>query len=194
MNTLSDNIQKLYGYSNYEMALIKYVLVSIASEFSKLLFLGVFYLYIGKFDLFVSSFALLLLLRFNGGGYHCKHYITCLLMTFTISLASIVLLQQIQIANYSIIIFTLIICLIANYIIGPIASPFRPKPDSILLKNCKNNGFIVILFFIIFVSIFNTMQSIEPYLIVGYWTVILHTFQMIFAKILQKGGFIYEKA
>lgn len=186
MYLLSNEFKQTYGYTNYEIALIKYVIHSIISESSKLLLLGFFYYSIGKLSLFIASFFLLLLLRFNGGGFHCKHYLSCLAVTFIISLLSVSILPLIQIPNYSIVIAVLILCMITNYEIGPIASPFRPSPNMYLLKSCKNNGFIVTLIFIIIVSIFNTNKFVQPYLIVGFWTVILHTVQMVFAKIFCK--------
>lgn len=185
MYLLTDEFKQTYGYTNYEIALIKYVIHSIISEFSKLLLLGFFYYSIGKLSLFIGSFFLLLLLRFNGGGFHCRHYLSCLIVTFTISIFSISILPLIKIPNYSIVIAILMLCMITNYKIGPIASPFRPAPNMYLLKNCKNNGFIITLIFII-VSIFNTNKFIQPYLIVGFWTVVLHTIQMIIAKIFRK--------
>lgn len=186
MYLLTDEFKQTYGYTNYEIALIKYVIHSIISEFSKLLLLGFFYYSIGKLNMLIASFFLLLLLRFNGGGFHYKHYLSCLTVTFIISLLSISVFPLIQIPNYSIVIAVLILCMITNYKIGPFASPFRPSPNMYLLKSCKNNGFVITLIFIIIVSIFNTNKFIQPYLIVGFWTVVLHTIQMIIAKIFRK--------
>lgn len=186
MKSILNEIKNTYGYSDYEIALIKYVIISIASEFSKLLLLGFYYIYIGKLGLYIFSFTLLLLLRVNSGGYHCKHYLSCLALTFAISFLSIVLLPIISIPNYSIIIAVLLVCMVTNYIIGPVASPFRPTPDMYLLKSCNNNSFAVTLFFIIIVSIFNTNKFMQPYLIVGFWTTVLHTVQLIIAKLREK--------
>lgn len=70
VDSLSAKIQKMYGYSDYEMALIKYSVTAMLSEISKIVILSIFYLFIGKFDLFVAFLALLIFLRINGGGYH----------------------------------------------------------------------------------------------------------------------------
>lgn len=187
MNGLLNKLQEMYGYTNYEIAVIKYAVTAILSELSKLIILSIFYLYIGKLNLFIISFILLIFLRINCGGYHCKHYISCLLLTFAVSYASIILLPAFFRPNYSIILAALAICLFTNYYIGPVASPFRPAPDSLLIKHCRNNGFIPIFIFLIIVSIFNTNSMIQPYLIIGFWTIILHTIQLIIAKILRKG-------
>ena len=189
MSTLSSKIQEMYGYTDYEMAIIKYSVTALFSELSKIIILGIAYAIIGKFNLFVVSCILLILLRINGGGYHCRHYVTCLLLTAIVSFAAIILLPQINIPNYSIVLVALTICLFITYYVGPVPSPFRPEPDSLLIKRCNNKSFLIIFFFIIIVSIFNSNIIIRPYLIVGFWTIILHTLQLIIAKILKKGDF-----
>ena len=188
MKNLASKIQELYGYTDYEMAIIKYSVTALFSEFSKILILGILFAIIGKLDLFIASASLLILLRLNGGGYHCKHYTTCLSLTALVLSAAIVFLPLITIPNYSIVLITLIVCLFVTYYIGPVPSPFRPEPDYLLIKKCNNKSFLIIFFFIIFVSIFNSNIDIEPFIIVGYWTIILHTLQLIIAKILRKGA------
>lgn len=187
VDSLSAKIQKMYGYSDYEMALIKYSVTAMLSEISKIVILSIFYLFIGKFDLFVAFLALLIFLRINGGGYHCKHYITCLMLSFFISLCVTVILPLIYIPNHILMLIFLTICLFVTYYVGPIPSPFRPAPNGVIIKQCNNRCFLVISLFIIIVSIFNTNIVMRPYLIVGFWTIILHTLQLIIAKILRKG-------
>lgn len=189
MSTLSSKLQKTFGYSDYEMAIIKYSVTALFSELSKIIILSILYAVIGKFDLFLVSSALLILLRLNGGGYHCKHYITCLLLTAFVTSAAIIFLPLINIPNYSIVLISLTICLFITYYIGPVPSPFRPEPDTLLIKQCNNKSFLTIFFFIVIVSIFNSNTVIRPYLMVGFWTIILHTLQLIVAKILKKGDF-----
>lgn len=189
MDKLVQALKTTYNYSDYDLAVVKYTLLSIASELSKMILLCVFYCFIGKISYFFIFLFLLSLLRFNSGGFHCKHYITCLLLTFIISYLAIIILPDLETPDILIIELLTIVCLIINYFIGPIASPLRPSPNSLLLKHCKNNSFIIIFIFFIIVSIFNSYKLIYPYLLVGFWTIILHTFQMIFAKILLfKGG------
>ena len=42
MNDLAKELKSQYGYTSYELALVKYALVSILSELSKLFILGIF--------------------------------------------------------------------------------------------------------------------------------------------------------
>lgn len=191
MSILTAKIQKMYNYTDYEMAIIKYSITALFSELTKLIILGTIYAVIGKFDLFAASSLLLIFLRINSGGYHCKHYTTCLLLTACFSFSAVVILPHIYIPNYSVILLGLTLCLLIIYCIGPIPSPFRPTPDGQLVKRCHHKSFLTMFFFIIIVSIFNSNIEIRPYLIVGFWTVILHTLQLIIAKIQKKGEF-YE--
>lgn len=187
MDALLSKIQQMYGYSDYEIAVIKYSITALFSELSKIIILCVFYTIIGKINLFIVFSIILIFLRLNGGGYHCKHYTTCLLLTAIISTSAIVFLPLIHIQNYTYVLLALTICLFINYLVGPVPSPFRPKPNSLLIKKCNNKSFITIFVFIIIVSIFNSNSMIQPYLNVGFWTIILHTLQLIIAKILKKG-------
>ena len=189
MDKIRQALKTTYNYSDYELELVKYTLLSIASEFSKILLLYIFYIIIGKVLSFTVFILLLSLIRFNSGGFHCKHYTTCLLLTFVISYLAVVILPQLITPDILFIQFFTIVCILINYYIGPIVSPLRPSPNSVLLKHCQNNSCLIIFAFFIIVSIFNSHSIIYQYLIIGFWTIILHTCQMMFAKILMfKGG------
>lgn len=188
MSELVKELQKEYGYSDYDIAKVKYVLACIFSESSKLIIFGILFGVLGYFHPFLFSLILLLFLRINIGGVHCKHYVSCLLLTFVILYCSIVFLPNLISVPTMFIMFFSVICMIINYCIGPIASPFRPTPDSVLIKNCRNIGFFVIFTFIIFVSIFQKINFFTFYFQVGFWTIVIHTIQLIIAKILRKGG------
>ena len=149
MQSLIDELKDEYDYSSYDIAMVKYVLTSIFYEFSKLIIFGIFFGFLGYFKSFLVSLILLLFLRINIGGIHCKHYITCFLLTFVVLFSSIILLPKLLFVAPILIISICTICMIINYKIGPIASPFRPSPDSFF------HGFIINLFsiFINYVSI-----------------------------------------
>lgn len=192
MNKLAQTLKDTYGYSNYELALVKYTLESIFSEFSKIIILGIFYFFTGYFSSFVIFILSLALLRVHSGGFHCKHYFTCFLFTFIMSYFAIVLLPCKYSPSYLMIMVCTTICLFVNYYIGPISSPFRPTPDSLLLKHCKNKSFLIVFLYLIIVSIFKNYNLFFPFVVISFWTIILHTMQMIIAKILLIGGIVNE--
>lgn len=186
MNDLAKELKSQYGYTSYELALVKYALVSILSELSKLFILGIFFYLTNHFTEFIFSMVLLFLLRLNIGGLHCKHYITCFLLTFIVSYSSVTLLPKICSVSPTVMIIFSVIDMIICFAIGPIASPFRPTPDNLRLKRCRYIGLIVFCIFIFFVSIFQTNVAFFNYLQVGFWTITLHTAQMLIAKISKK--------
>ncbi|MCI8956635.1 MAG: accessory gene regulator B family protein [Eubacterium sp.] len=188
MSELIQELQREYGYSDYDIAKVKYVLASLFSEFSKLFLFGLSFGILGYFYPFLFSIILLLFLRINIGGLHCKHYISCLFLTSIILYASIMFLPNLVLLSTTSIIFFSIICMVINYYIGPVASPFRPSPDSVLIKSCRNIGFFIIFTFILFVSIFQNNSFLASYIQVGFWTIVLHTIQLIIAKLLRRGG------
>lgn len=188
MSKLIQELQREYGYSDYDIAKVKYVLASLFSEFSKLILFGALFGVLGYFYPFLFSIILLLFLRINIGGLHCKHYMSCLILTFLILYTSIMFLPNLITLSTTSIMFFSIICMVINFYIGPVASPFRPTPDSVLIKSCRNIGFVIIFTFIISVSIFQNILFLAPYIQVGFWTIVLHTIQLIIAKVLRKGG------
>lgn len=188
MNIVNE-LKSEYGYSSYDMAIVKYVLVSIVSELSKLILFGIFFYKLGFLTEFSFAILLLLFLRINGGGLHCKHYISCFLLTFMVLGFSIIILPYFLKPSYIWVMIITCVCMIINYFIGPVASPFRPSPNSLLLKNCKNNSFLVIFTFILFVNIFHSNALFDNFIAIGFWTILLHTLQLIAAKFFMKGGY-----
>lgn len=188
MSELIQELQREYGYSDYDIAKVKYVLASLFSEFSKLILFGALFGVLGYFYPFLFSIILLLFLRINIGGLHCKHYLSCFALSFSILYLSIVFFPNI-IHLSSILIFGIsTVCMLLNYYIGPVASPFRPTPNSVLLNSCRNIGFFIIFIYILFVSIFHNINFWNFYIQVGFWTIVLHTIQLFIAKMTRKRG------
>lgn len=186
MSNIADELKEQYGYTSHELALVKYAITSILSELSKLIIMGLFFYLTGYFAEFMFSTILLLFLRINIGGLHCRHYLTCFILTFTVSYASVTLLPQFFTVSPAAIIVFSIIFMIICFKTGPIASPFRPMPDGAMIRRCRNTGTVIFLLFILFVSIFQSSDAASSYMQTGFWTITLHTLQMIVAKILNK--------
>lgn len=180
-----DKIKILYGYSDYEIKLIQYTIIAILSEVSKFIILLIFFSSISKTCEFFTAITVLLLLRCNAGGFHFKHYFMCLFATFILLLLSVCILPQIFSLGILPIMFFLFICIILNYIIGPIPASNKPFPDYALIIRSKINSFTFIFLYLILAYIIQN----HPLITVGFWTIILQTLQLVFACLFKhKGG------
>ena len=82
----------------------------------------------------------------------------------------------------------LIVCAVINYKIGPVTSISRPqlKPEEI--KKGKLNIFIATCYEVILTMLFfDTVLST-----IGFWTIVLHTLQLIIANFRKKRGEISD--
>lgn len=169
------------GYTNYEIAKIKYVVVTILSELSKILLIGLFFLYLQNLTVFIVAAFVLCLLRISTGGLHFKHYPSCLLASFLIFFVGICILNNIQLAKLAQLI-TLLLCIIINFFCAPVVSSFRPIPDGIKVRRAKRQSITIITVFAIILYIFPQNQYVN----IGFWMIILQAIQLFAAKILKR--------
>lgn len=176
----TDLVQK--SDSNYEKKLLTYLLQCILSEGSKIILFTVFALYSNCLKEFLAALILLILLRTNGGGIHCRHYFTCLVLSFTVLFGSIVLAVSIPPPAFIMQGLTFG-CALMGHRLAPVSSANRPPADSNLIEKCKRNTLVIIL--IVFTIICIIPNSL--YSKIGFWTIILHISQLLLAKFSQKG-------
>ncbi len=179
-----NKIKDSYGYSDYEIKLMQYTITAIVSEISKFLILLVFFSSISKTHEFLTAIIVLLLLRCNTGGLHFKHYSSCLLVTFLLILLSTCILPLVLQPNMLATLVLLLVCIIINYQIGPIQSVSRPAPDHNLYIRSKINSFTFVFLYLILAYIIQN----HPLIMIGFWTIILQTMQLVFAYILKPEG------
>lgn len=193
MQRLDSHLKSEYGYSDYEIAVIKYIVISIFSELSKLFIMGCPFFIAGLGLDFLTYVVVTGLLRINGGGIHLRHYITCLMLSSFMCTSSTLALPYFSnklIAYLSFdyiyyeffMIFVSIICMIIQYIVGPVASIFRPSPDSLLIKSCKNNCAYITFGFILIVMFVDDYHVFRPYVNIAFWCIVLHTLQLYISK------------
>ncbi len=175
-------IQDSYNYSNYEIKLLRYFILTMSSEISKLTIIFTFFACIGKFTESLLCMSVMLILRLSGGGFHCEHYISCLLFSFLFVAAS-VFLAQVIIPGSIIMALTMAFCIVVAYRMAPVVSHHRPKPTQELIKRSK----IVNLFFLFICLLAVTAFHTNHYFIIIFWLCVLHTVQLLITKI-QKGG------
>lgn len=170
-----------FGYSDFQIAQIRYALLCILSEASKLLILGVFFYCMNKFSLFLWAAIVLCTLRTVTGGLHYKHYWSCLLMTFLFFFFGILVLPLIPLRMYGHILL-LCVCIGINYQYAPIVSSYRPVPDGVSIQKSKMQSFV-------FITIYTFLLFIipeNPYFMVGSWIIILQSLQLFAANIRQR--------
>lgn len=80
----------------------------------------------------------------------------------------------------------LLLCIIVNYAIGPIVSKMRPLPTNQQAKKGKLEAFKIIFFYFIAVFLFPDVHL----LLVGFWTIVLQTAQLIIAYFIRKENYL----
>lgn len=167
--------------AEYAKRLQKYYFQCFFSEGSKIFIFSIIFYKAQYIEQFWTALLFLVILRTNGGGLHCKHYLSCLLLSFSILLGNIycsltfylpILLARIL----------LIMCTLFSIQLVPITSLNRPKPSQKVIWRSKRNTGIVIIFFIIITYLIPETQFVS----IGFWAIIMHTCQLILAKILER--------
>ena len=159
----------------------KYYMQCAISEGSKLFIFSIVFYALSLFQEYITVLAIMLILRTNGGGIHCKKYSSCFLLSFCMILGNIVLAQYYPTSS-SIRLIVLLLCLLIAVALVPITSISRPKPKDKIVKKSKLITFSFIFFFIFYTYLVppNSTQTI------GFWTIIMHTCQLILANILRR--------
>ncbi len=167
-------IQKRYGFTDYQIAQLKYTFTILFSELSKLVLISFFYH--NQIGTYFYALVLLSFLRLSTGGLHAKTYWGCFFMSFIFFCLAINLLPFINIPKAAIAVF-IIACMAVIYFTGPVASVFRTQPEGSMKKRLIAQSLIVIFIHLI---LFCTFDS--KLLTVGSWIIILQTGQLIVAK------------
>lgn len=165
----------------YQKKLREYMIKAVFYEVSKIfIFLFVFMYLNLTVEYFVALFALMLL-RNHGGGLHFQHYMSCLLVSFLFLYASIrfALLWQ---PDRILMGFCTLVCAPAGFFLVPVTSSNRPAATEQQRKHSKRCTLFIILSFFLVICI----CPLHPYLYIGFWTLILHIFQLLIAHM--KGG------
>ncbi len=180
---LYDYLQRTFHYSDFQIGQLHYIFMSILSEISKIILMGIFFYFTDQLSVYFYTALLLCALRTCTGGLHFKHYISCLGASFLIFFVGICILPHFYVTR-AVQLLLLLLCVICNYRLAPIVSCYRPVPNGLLIKKSKRQSFIIITLYAVIVFI----MPDNPYVFTGFWIIILQSAQLIVAKILQKGG------
>lgn len=180
MEIFKKYLKNTYQLSSYQIAQVIFLFKTIFSEISKIIIMGI--LFHDKFTLYLFALFIMIFLRCSMGGLHFYTYAGCLIASTLYLWLAVYLIPNIAVAKY-IQTATLLLCiLICNYI-GPVISKYRPEASKERFARCKK-------FITIFIFIYALILYIMPenkYLYIGFWVIILHSLQLIVAKIRKKG-------
>lgn len=180
MEMIKRRLHEDYQLSNYQIAQLEYLFKTVTSELSKMIIMGI--LFHDRLGLYFFALFVMLFLRTSTGGLHFYTYTQCLAASILYLWLGIVVLAGIQLPSYIQTLF-LLICMTTCYFIGPVVSKYRPNPTPESFKRFRN---ITCTFIFIFSLILYIMPA-HPYMLAGFWIVILHSFQLLVAKIRKKG-------
>lgn len=173
-------LKEQYGFSDYQVAQLKFLVKTLVSEFSKLLLMGI--IFRKELGMYLFAVTIMILLRTATGGIHCKNYISCFLVSFTYMFLSLILLPNIAV-NKVFQLIILFLCMLCNYYIGPVTSAVHAPLGKSLVKRVRIQAFLVIFFYLTLTYIVPE----NPYMVAGMWVIILHTLQLAAARIIKKG-------
>lgn len=182
MESILNRVQAEYGYSDYQIKLIKFSLTGLLYDVSKMLIYMAFFYATGKFMDFVFATIPLILLRTKTGGIHLKKYWSCFLFSFAYLYAVINILPAITAIHPLAVYPILLVCAVADYMIGPVTLKKRPTAEESIIKKAKIQSFQVVFIVAVLFFIFPDV----PYLFVSFWTVVLHTVQLSITKLLKE--------
>ena len=172
---IHDYLKNNYGYSDFQIGQIRYTIISILSDVSKLIIMGIY------FFQYLAAIATLLVLRTCTGGLHFKHYFSCLALSFFLLYIGICQLPKILLPR-PLYFVLLLLCILINYLFAPIVSSYRPIPNGIQIRKAKRQAFHIITIYALIMYIVPPNQ----YIITGFWIIMLQSFQLLAAKIVRK--------
>lgn len=155
-------------------------------DISKVILFIAFFTAIHKLDSFAYAFLIFFPIRQVSGGLHFKHYMSCLIFSFVYMYAAVVLLAPMKLALAAVIPI-LVVCAVIIYKIGPILAPTRPALSRQEFAEQRQKAFKIVCYEIVLTILFFDSDLASA----GYWTIILHTMQLLIAfmmKNIKKGG------
>lgn len=180
MTTITEHLKAKYNLSNYQIAQLTFLMKTIFSEISKMLIMG--FLFYPHFTLYLFALLVMLCLRCTSGGLHFYTYFGCLFASTIYLWFAIILLPNL-ILPIDIQLIMLLCSLTICYFCSPVTSKYRPEYPKYITQKCRT---IVCIFIFIYTLILYIIPE-NNYFSVGFWVIILHSLQLLVAKIQKKG-------
>lgn len=179
MGNIKELLKEKYALSSYQIAQLEFLGKTLFSEISKIFIMGI--VFYNHLSIYFFALFIMIILRCNTGGLHFYTYIACLATSTLFLLLGINLLPNISVP-LNVKLFLLLLCIITCYQIGPIPSKYRPAYSKQFIQKRK----LSVSFFICIYTLVLYIIPESPYLIVGFWIIILHTLQLTVAKYTRK--------
>lgn len=176
-------LRENYHLSNYQIAQIFFLFKTIASEISKIIIMGI--LFHNHLKPYLFGLCVMVILRSALGGLHFYTYISCLITSILYLWFAIYILPNITIIKL-LQLMILLFCILLCYRVGPITSKYRPPECA---QHFQRSTHFACSFIFIYALILYIMPE-KQYLTIGFWVIILHSLQLLVAKIRKKGEHI----
>ena len=174
-----EKLKGRYNLTDYQIALLRYLLFTFLSESSKLFF--ILFLYRRHLALCIATLLFLCCIRRTAGGFHCNTYAGCLFVSTGYAFLCLTLLPLISLTKTARILLCMV-CILINYALAPVSSSKRPALSDAKKKRFKwiSTGILIVFFFILLIAPEN------EYMISGFWVIILHAVQLSCAAVQKK--------
>lgn len=188
MKILSEYMTSELNLSPSEQKFLIFKFKCVIYDLSKFIILFLFFYSVGYVKEFLFAALISIPLRTHSGGLHFKHYLSCFLFSFGYFTLLIYGLSTIQLPTY-LSVPLMLLCAFINFRLSPILSASRPPLPAAEIHSLKQKTFILTIYCTLIVILFyqTTLTS------VGYWTILLHSMQLIIAKMITKGGEKHER-
>ena len=198
MQYILNRLQQEYGFSYYQVKLLRFSFTGILYDVSKTLIFIVYFTYIGKFPELIFALIPLILLRTRSGGIHFRKYWTCFFFSF-LYLCLVIHVLPVVIPLHPLAVYpVLAVCAVADYLLGPnslkekvVVQDAALKDD---LKNRLRKAKIECFQVVLIVAVLMFLFPGNRYLIVSFWTVVVHAVQLIITKIMREVRYHEEMA
>lgn len=152
-------------------------------DISKLILFITFFAVIHRLSSFIFAFLIFYPIRQISGGLHFKHYFSCLVFSFVYMYFVVVVLAPVSL-GLAVVVPILAVCAAVIYVIGPIRPPSRPALSKQEFAEQRKKALSIVCYESVLIVLFFNSSLASA----GYWTIILHTLQLVMAFIIKKGG------
>lgn len=152
-------------------------------DVSKLILFVAFFAVIHKLSSFIFAFLIFYPIRQISGGLHYKHYFSCLVFSFVYMVLVVTVLAPLTL-NLAAVVPILAVCAAVVYAIGSIRPPSRPALNQQEFAEQRRKALNIVCYESVLIVLFFDSRLASA----GYWTIILHTLQLVMAFIIKKGG------